>query len=85
MKRVDKLYCKKIKSSIFRLHFIQTFGYTVAVDLSNMALAWALLDLLIILGLGPYYTSARLIFSTLHQGAAAVHPLATCAVTTCYS
>jgi len=47
-----------------------------------MALAWALLDLLTILGLGPYYTSPRLIFSTLHQGAAAVQPMATCAVTT---
>ena len=49
----DKLCCKKLKLSIFRLHFIQTFGYTVGLDLGNMALAWALLDLLIILGLGP--------------------------------
>jgi len=53
MKRVDMLRCKKIKSSIFWLHFIQILGYTVAVDLSIMALALALLDLLIILGLGP--------------------------------
>jgi len=64
---------------------MQILGYTVAVDLGNMALAWAQLDLLIILGLGPYCTSPQLIFSTLHQGAAAMRPLATCAVTACYS